>query len=63
MDAGVVVELLCGHLDPERLGDEELAVPHLLDSEDPNVLRRLVRRGALSQQQGELPWTASASWR
>ncbi|WP_417233255.1 type II toxin-antitoxin system VapC family toxin [Arthrobacter sp.] len=54
VDAGVVVELLCGNLDPERLGYEELAVPHLLDSEVLNVLRRLVRRGALSQQQGRI---------
>lgn len=32
VDAGVVVELLAGELDPERLGEEELAAPHLIDS-------------------------------
>ncbi|MGL5808491.1 MAG: type II toxin-antitoxin system VapC family toxin [Nocardioides sp.] len=54
VDAGVVVELLTGDLSPERLGDEELAVPHLLDSEVMHVLRGLVRRGALSDRQGDL---------
>ncbi|MGH3262896.1 MAG: type II toxin-antitoxin system VapC family toxin [Trebonia sp.] len=54
VDAGVVVALLAGNLDPERLGDEELAVPHLIDSEVTHVLRGLVRRGALSEEQGGL---------
>ena len=49
VDAGVVVEPLAGSLDPERLGDEELASPHLIDSEVTHVLRGLVRRGALSE--------------
>lgn len=39
-------------LDPDRLGDEELAVPHLIDSEVTNALRRLVLRGVLSDDQG-----------
>ncbi|MHA6800397.1 type II toxin-antitoxin system VapC family toxin [Bounagaea algeriensis] len=52
--AGVVVELFAGSLAPERLGDEELAAPHLIDSEVTHVLRGLVRRGALSDQQGDL---------
>jgi len=52
VDAGVVVELLVGGLDPERLGDEELAAPHLLDSEVTNALRRLVLHGSLSEEQG-----------
>lgn len=54
VDAGVVVELLAGSLDPERLGDEELAAPHLIDSEVTHALRGLVRRGVLSDQQGDL---------
>lgn len=54
VDAGVVVELLAGHLDAGRLGDEELAAPHLIDSEVTHVLRGLVRRGVLSEEQGEV---------
>lgn len=54
LDAGVVVELLVGGLDPARLGDQELAVPHLIDSEVMHVLRGLVRRGALSTHQGDV---------
>lgn len=54
LDAGVVVELLAGSLDPDRLGDEELAAPDLIDSEVTHVLRGLVRRGALTFWQGEL---------
>lgn len=54
LDAGVVVELLAGDADPERLGDEELASPHLIDSEVTHVLRGLVRRSVLSEEQGAL---------
>ncbi|TAM66170.1 MAG: PIN domain-containing protein [Microbacteriaceae bacterium] len=54
VDAGVVVELLAGNLDPDRLGDEELAAPHLIDSEVTHVLRGLVRRRVLSEEQGDL---------
>jgi predicted nucleic acid-binding protein len=54
VDAGVVVELLAGRLEPERLGDEELAAPHLIDSEVTHVLRGLVRREVLSERQGAL---------
>lgn len=54
IDAGVVVELLAGNLDPDRLGDEELAAPHLIDSEVTHVLRGLVRRGMLNEEQGDL---------
>lgn len=54
VDAGVVIELLTGDLDPDRLGDEELAAPHLLDSEVIHVLRSLVRRGVLSDEQADL---------
>lgn len=54
VDAGVVVELLVDDLDPDLLGDEELSAPHLLDSEVMHVLRRLVRRGALTEDQGIL---------
>jgi len=52
VDAGVVVELVAGGLDPGRLGEEELAAPHLLDSEVTNALRRLVLRGNLTDDQG-----------
>lgn len=54
VDAGVVVELLAGGLDPDVLGDDELAVPHLLDSEVIHVLRGLVLRGMLTEVQGQL---------
>ncbi len=52
VDAGVLVELLVGRLDPAQLGDEPPAVPHLLDSEVTSVLRRLVLRGDLTEEQG-----------
>ncbi|MCU0312097.1 MAG: type II toxin-antitoxin system VapC family toxin [Acidimicrobiales bacterium] len=52
VDAGVIVGLVANDLDPDRLGDEELAVPHLIDSEVTNVLRRLVARKILTEQQG-----------
>lgn len=52
VDAGVVIELLVNDLDPGRLGDEELAVPHLVDSEVTNVIRRLVVQELLTEQQG-----------
>ena len=52
IDAGAIVELLVNDLDPARLGDEELAVPHLIDSEVTNVLRRLVAHQVISDTQG-----------
>jgi predicted nucleic acid-binding protein len=54
VDAGVIVELLAGDLDPDLLGQEELAAPHLIDSEVTHVLRGLVHRRELSEQQGDL---------
>lgn len=54
VDAGVIVELLAYNLDPDRLGDDELIAPHLIDSEVTNVLRRLVVRGVLTAEQGNL---------
>ena len=39
IDAGVVVELLVGGLDPDVIGDDEIGVPHLLDSEVLHALR------------------------
>lgn len=54
VDAGVVVELVAGNLDPDLLGDEELAAPHLIDSEVTHVLRSLVLRRSLSDEQGAL---------
>lgn len=52
VDASVIVELVVHDLEPERLGDEELAVPCLIDSEVTNVLRRLVAQRVLTDQQG-----------
>lgn len=52
VDAGVVVDVLVGRLDPLRLGDEDVAAPHLLDSEVMQVLRRLVLRNALTAAGG-----------
>jgi len=52
VDAGVVVELLAGDLDPDLLGEEELAAPHLIDSEVTHVLRGLVHRQVLTTEQG-----------
>lgn len=54
VDAGVVVELIAGNLNPDRLGDEELAAPHLIDSEVTHVLRGLVRRDVLTDEQAAL---------
>ena len=54
VDAGVVVELLAGSLDPQRLGDEELVVPHLIDSEVTNALRNLALRKLLTEDQATL---------
>jgi predicted nucleic acid-binding protein len=52
VDAGVIVALVANDLDPDLLGDEELAVPHLIDSEVTNVLRRLVVQKILTEKQG-----------
>jgi predicted nucleic acid-binding protein len=54
VDAGVIVELVAGGLDPDRLGVEDLAAPHLLDSEVTHVLRGLVLHGALTDEQALL---------
>lgn len=48
VDAGVIVELVLGAIDPDLLGDEELAAPHLIDSEVTHVLRGLALRGHLT---------------
>ncbi len=54
LDAGVAVELVAGGLDPDQLGAEDLAAPHLVDSEVTHVLRGLVLRGGLSEEQAAL---------
>jgi len=51
LDAGVVVELLIGGLDPARLGSEDLGAPHLIDSEVTHVLRGITMRGAITEAQ------------
>lgn len=53
IDAGVVVELLVGDLPYESLGTDDLAAPHLIDSEVMHVLRTLARREALSDEQAQ----------
>ena len=53
LDAGVVVDLLVGRLDDTALAGEEAGVPHLLDSEVTDVLRRLVLCGDLTVEQGD----------
>lgn len=50
IDAEVIVGLLVGDLQPAELGDEELAVPHLIDSEVTHVLRRLAHQGDISDE-------------
>ncbi len=52
VDASVIIELVAEDLDLERLGDEELAAPHLIDSGVVDVRRRLVHHGELAQGQG-----------
>lgn len=49
VDAGALVGVLVGDLEPEALGDEELAAPHLIDSEVMHVLRRLAQQGHLTE--------------
>lgn len=58
VDAGVVVAMMTRALPPSMLGDEELAAPHLLDSEVVHALRGMVLRRALSDEQGSraLAW-------
>lgn len=51
VDAGVVLELVAGDLSFARLGTEDLAVPHLIDSEVTHALRSLVTRAALTDAQ------------
>lgn len=50
VDAGVVVELLVGAIAPELLGEDELAAPHLIDSEVTHMLRGLALRGELTTE-------------
>lgn len=49
VDAGVLVNVLVGDLEPGALGDEELVAPHLIDSEVTQVLRRLAHQGHLTE--------------
>lgn len=48
------MELIAGDLNPDHLGDEELAAPHLIDTEVTHALRGLVLRDVLSLEQAEL---------
>lgn len=53
IDSGVVITLLLGGLAAETL-TEDLAAPHLIDTEVTHVLRRMVLRGELSEADGQL---------
>jgi predicted nucleic acid-binding protein len=53
VDASVVVELICFDLDTDELGDEELAAPHLLDSEVLHAIRRHVNLGNVTEPRAE----------
>lgn len=59
MDAGVVVELIVGNLDPDLLGDEELAAPHLIDSEVTHVYVASSAVAASAMSKGPWPWMGS----
>lgn len=52
VDASVVVDLVAGSLELETLGDDEMAAPHLVDSEVIHALRGMVLRGRLSEREG-----------
>lgn len=52
LDSSVLVEMFAFDLDPERLGDEEWVTPHLADIEVLHALRGIVRRGELTEAQG-----------
>jgi predicted nucleic acid-binding protein len=51
VDAGVLVELIASDLDPDALGEDQLAIPHLADTEVLSALRSLVGRGELEPRQ------------
>jgi len=51
IDAGAAVKLLLVDLHPTSAA-QSLTAPHLIDSEVPHVLRRLVTSGRLDQHQG-----------
>ena len=53
VDASVIVELICFDLDTDELGDDELAAPHLLDSEVLHALRRHVILGDVTEGRAE----------
>lgn len=52
IDDGVVITLLLGGLGSDTLS-EDLAAPHLIDSEVTHALRRMVLRRDLSEAQGQ----------
>ena len=53
IDASAVVDLLVGKADFGGVGNEELACPHLLDSEVLHTLARLERTGSLPSADAE----------
>jgi predicted nucleic acid-binding protein len=52
LDSSAAVKLLVGDADVVSLDNEELAAPHLIDSEVVNALRRLVLRNQLTDDEG-----------
>jgi predicted nucleic acid-binding protein len=53
VDAGVIVKLTCFDLPVDSLGAEELAAPHLLDSEVLHAIRRHVLDGNLTETRAD----------
>jgi predicted nucleic acid-binding protein len=62
VDASVIVDLLLGLIGIDRLGDEDLVAPHLIDSEVLHSLRGRVLGGKLSQAQGDAAVRAFSSF-
>ena len=54
LDSSAAVKLLVGDAEVVELDEEELAAPHLIDSEVVNALRRLVLRKQLTDEEGTL---------
>lgn len=54
LDAGAIVGLLTGDIDPQVLAADPVGAPHLLDSEVVSVFRRLVLGRVLTEAEGEI---------
>ncbi|MFT3901335.1 MAG: type II toxin-antitoxin system VapC family toxin [Gordonia sp. (in: high G+C Gram-positive bacteria)] len=58
IDASVVVNALLGRNDRIMIDADDLAAPHLVDSEVVNGLRQMVRRGDLPSGEGDRAFEA-----